>query len=410
MSVLALTSFAIICVLYLRTWRMHEIVVPDDRRPLRPPDVLPFGPGEQTVYDVRVNGIAAGMLKVQIRNADETWAGALELHYDFSSSPTVATLVDYRFEGRTIVESDTLRPVWTQMIKRKGEEQETLTTRFDDVSGMAFIQEIESGEQEAEHQEIYVDGALDTGAALLLVRATRVGAGGAREFHLLWEDDVYQVAVLAGEVVKVEVHAGSFETVAVDLVGTKLEDGVGSAADSDEKPARARIYLAAEGALPVKMEWDVTIGRASAELTEYSYPPSAGSTDSDKPEHLGEALLDLLSPFRAQTRALEHKQQRLPGLLQSFPQAGEQSLESSLPEVDHDGLLGLKGTICCDPARTFKQCQATFDILQIAPFPLVQQFPARLDRETTHGFAFIGARADLAYASHDSYLIEKPQQ
>jgi len=239
-------------------------------KPARP---VAFPDGEALLYEFGLNGVAAATLRVCTTLGTDAGAAVLTVTYDIRSSPAIETLWQYSATGRSLIDERTLLPVRSERSSESGEKQKSVSVVFDRPAGMARIERRRSAQGRVKKREKPCAGLDDMASALLLLRSIDMDAGGGARLLVLSGEDVYEVlATPAGEE-EISVAAGVFQARAVDMA---LREVVEPDESDEPKSRQARIWLARDRGVPVRLASEVLLGEVYAELQEVGPAAPAG--------------------------------------------------------------------------------------------------------------------------------------
>jgi len=228
---------------------------------------LLFVQGEQLQYRIDVNGVQVGSLRsvVPPGDRDANWP-PLVLEYEVQPVPTVDSIWRFSASGRTVMNPATLVPHTSESTTRKGDREKRVSATLDHKTGIATVTKWDSDTGETESKEVRFDLGLDVPAAFLFVRISKMPPGSPRKLTVLKGDDRYEVTFTAVGTGPVEVEAGAFDAIEVELHLLKLQDeGEGSEQGKGDY-REVRLWLSEQGRVPLKIESPILGGKLRAEL------------------------------------------------------------------------------------------------------------------------------------------------
>ena len=228
------------------------------------PSFRSFRMGERLTYAFDWNGIPGARAWMGLKEEVKDGARWIVLEYEGRTAVEIAWAWDYRVSGTAYLDPQTLLPAVSTVTSTKKGKTKRSTTRFDRSAGVAetVTEKLYRGTSSTER--VPFRQGLDLPTALLLMRTLELRAGESVTVEVLQSDKAYAVTLTAGAVETVSVRAGSFEAVPVD-VRVEAQGSSGQGEARSEYRA-VRVWLSAQGHVPLKMEAQVTVGRVRAEL------------------------------------------------------------------------------------------------------------------------------------------------
>ncbi len=237
--------------------------------------------GEDLEYAIGINGVPAATLRASIRTGRAEGGQQLVMEYEIRPVATFDKVWSFRQSAKTVMSPRTLLPSVSEVVRRSGEREKRIATHFDRPSGIATVTIWKSDRDEPKQKEIPFDLGLDVPSAFLWMRVMKLPLNEVKSLTLLNGDDAYEVAFEALATGEVEVPAGRFDAVQVDVHIRKLEENAmasGEGADEGLAPLQeygnVRVWLSTGGRVPLKLDCQVLIGHIHAELVAARPPPA----------------------------------------------------------------------------------------------------------------------------------------
>lgn len=237
--------------------------------------------GEELEYRVGLNGVPAATLRTAIRASGESGRRELVLEYEIEAVPTLDRVWSFARTGKTVMNSRTLLPSTSESVSRSRDREKRVSVRFDRQSGIATVTTWKSHRNKTTREEIPFELGLDIPSAFLFARVSKMPLDEVRSLRVHNGDDVYEVAYRALRTEQIEVAAGRFDAIEVDLHVRKLEEdepgGEGESTDTILTPTEeyrsVRVWLSQERRIPLKLDCHVLIGQIYAELVAFKPAP-----------------------------------------------------------------------------------------------------------------------------------------
>jgi len=234
---------------------------------LQPAD-RPFRAGEKLTYEFGWNGVSCARFVMELDEKGEGPERRLVFRYHGrTTNALVERLWSYRVEGSTRLDPETLLPERGQResTERK-DKRKRYSVRFDRSRQVAEIVTEKLYKNKREVQRVRFVHGLDTPSAFLMARAIPLGVGEKAVLEVVHDEQIYAAELIAQRNESVEVKAGQFETVVVEL---RLHALAGDEEEREEEDARyrkIRLWFAEADRLPVKLESEVFVGEVYGEL------------------------------------------------------------------------------------------------------------------------------------------------
>ncbi len=225
------------------------------------PSLRPFRPGERLAYAFDWNGIPGARAQMGLKEQVKDGIRWLLLQYEGQTADEIAWAWRYRVSGEAYLDPQTLLPAVSIVTSTKGDRTKRSTTRFDRAAAMAetVTEKLYRNTRSTERQPFR--HGLDLPTALLFLRTLELRLGQSLVMEVLHRDGAYAVTLTPRGTETVQVKAGRFEAIVVDVRARSL------GADEPWPQYQAvRIWISARGRVPLKMEALVPVGRVRAEL------------------------------------------------------------------------------------------------------------------------------------------------
>jgi len=239
---------------------------------LTPLQRLLFERGEELEYRIAINGVPAGSLRSVVSSDEQDGQASLVLEYMVQTAPTLSKIWRFSASGRSVMKPGTLLPRTSESTTLSRDREKKVSTTFDRQTGIATVTEWDSDTGETKRKEVRFDLGLDVPAALLFVRISKMPLGRPRKLTVLKGDDRYEATFTAVGTGPVEVEAGAFDAIEVELQLRKLPDEREDAEQGKDGYREVRLWLSRQGRVPLKIESPILGGKLRAELVG---PPAA---------------------------------------------------------------------------------------------------------------------------------------
>lgn len=201
------------------------------------------------------NGIPAGIADFTFTRDDGTYVSRAHLQTTGLASLLYGVSVSAKATSRT---KDLLSERWSYRTSEKKVE-----VTFDPSKGTVSATVEKDGK--AKMSTFEAKGCLDPIGAVYALRRSDLSPGRSYEQHLFPEHNLYQIRAFVLKKRRIEVEAGTFETVEVRVEIRKIEHG---------KPAKsgrdAAFWITTDAdRIPVRIDADTKIGRVSLQLESY---------------------------------------------------------------------------------------------------------------------------------------------
>jgi hypothetical protein len=233
---------------------------------------LPFQPGEELDYEFGWSDVPAARLHVVLKEAEQSGRRVLTLEYSVQSASAIEVIWNYRVSGKTSMDAATLLPTFAERTSQKDDRDEGNSVRFNRAQGTAVVSKWKQSPEKAKHKLVACEDAVDPASAFLLVRTAPLAAGRTGVIRVLSGEDLYEITATPGERGRVESPAGSFDAVRIDLTLRKLPSPGAEEPASESALRTARVWLAEDSRIPVRLESDVAMGKLYAELVRFVEP------------------------------------------------------------------------------------------------------------------------------------------
>ncbi len=229
--------------------------------------------GEELEYAIGLNGVAAATLRTSIHTGPAEDGQQLVMEYEIRPVATFDKVWSFRQSAKTVMSPRTLLPSVSETVRRSGERVKTMATHFDHQSGIATVTIRKSDRDEPKLKEVPFDLGLDVPSAFLWMRVMKLPLNEVKSLTLLNGDDTYEVVFEALATGEVEVPAGRFDAIEVDVHIRKLEENTVASGEGEDEgltPApehrNVRVWLSKDRRVPLKIDCQVLIGHIHAEL------------------------------------------------------------------------------------------------------------------------------------------------
>ena len=243
-----------------------------------------FQTGEDLRYVIAWNDLPCAELRTRLRSIQLHGRERLVLEYEGRTSAVIDWAWRYRLRGVTWFDPRSLLPEYTYRFSSENDDVERSWTVFRRFNRSVTATKVETDEPapDLEVEHLSFRHGLDVPAAFLFVRSLGLDAPGRQTLEVIHEDDIFGIEAVVSGSDEVEVPAGNFKAVMVELSLRSLTSGK-ERGDSEEKPfGPVRLWLTASGGVPVRIEVETFVGRVSCELTGIENPAPETSTVIDR--------------------------------------------------------------------------------------------------------------------------------
>jgi len=278
----ALTNAAMVAAVIAATFILLRLTTGRGGRPNPGPEALPpvrfeplsparrpFAPGEELLYEFAWNGLSCAQCRLTLSEGVADGTSEWVLHYEGSTSEAIQQFWAYRVEGDTHLDPQSLLPTLSVTTSHKGKKGKTVTTTFDRSAGVAEVVKLKlrpSGNRRSVRQVPFEMG-LDLPAALLLMRALDLPMDKTTAVEIISSDKLYAAELRPIRRETVQVEAGTFEALVVEMRVRVVEGSRQERAREESKYRHIRLWISEDDArLPLKMESELAVGSVSAEL------------------------------------------------------------------------------------------------------------------------------------------------
>ena len=231
------------------------------------PTRRPFRVGEELVYEFGWQGVQAAEFRMNLREEEKDGARYLVVNYEGHTLEEIALVWNYRLSGKTHLDPRTLLPSLSVSTSTKNEQTKRFTTTFDRSAGVAHTVTEKLYENERKERQTPFLLGLDLPGALLFIRALELPMGKPTVIEVVHSKRTYAVGFTPIRREKVDVKAGTFDALVVDVRVRVLGGTEEERAEEEDKFRKLRVWLSDDDMrLPVKMESEVFVGSVRAEL------------------------------------------------------------------------------------------------------------------------------------------------
>ena len=230
---------------------------------------LPFEEQEDLSYCFSWNGIPGATFLVQTRIESAEQRKSIVIRFSGATLRTIDWAWEYRMEGVTYVNPDTLLPWRSTRLSVKPKKQVRTVAVFDHGEKMVRvgIEKLHKGASSSTTLEF--SQGLDMGSALLYTRCFDWTLDHTRTIELVDGKSLYVLEMTPVGEGEVTVAAGTYDAVEVDLKLRKLTTDPEDEEKDKEKYRKVRTWLARdEDWLPVLLQSEVFVGSVCAELVK----------------------------------------------------------------------------------------------------------------------------------------------
>jgi len=230
---------------------------------------LPEG-GERLDYSFGWNGIPSASFRVEVSREARNAQGRTVLAFCGQTLSAIDWAWSYRTSGAVYIEPETLLPCFSSRMSVKGEKTKSIFTRFDRLNGLArtVTEKLYKGTRSTSVTRF--SQGLDIPSAFLYVRTFDWRVNHTRRIEVVDKRDVYVVELTPIGPERVQVGAGTFDAVEVDLKVRPLSEEPRE--ESERKYTKVRVWFSTdENRLPVLLRSEVFVGYVYAELVRRNY-------------------------------------------------------------------------------------------------------------------------------------------
>lgn len=247
----------------------HRIPIPSPPAPqdnVPRPVVRPFEPGERLAYVFGWNDIPCAWAVTHLKEQSEDGARMLVFEYEGRTLEWVEKLWSYVVRGNTYLDFQTLLPLLTVRASAEKDKRKTITVTFDRAERVAETVVEKHYKNDRSVERVQFRQGLDLTSALVLARTLSLQPGDRPVLEVLHEGELYAVELVPAPVEQLEVKAGRFEAIPVDVRVSSLAGDEEEREETERRYRELRIWLSEERRLPLKMEARIFVGHVYAEL------------------------------------------------------------------------------------------------------------------------------------------------
>ena len=235
--------------------------------PLPHPALRPFAAGEELVFEFGWNGAPCADFHMSLREEEKDGALQLVLDYEGHTREQIAWAWSYRISGTTYLDQQTLLPSLSERTSEEKDKRKRVTIEFDRSARIAHVVEERLHKYERKERRIPFRMGLDLLGAIFFARTLEMPMGKPVVLEVLQGKMTYAAEMTPIRREKVQVKAGTFDTLAVELRLRALGGTDEERAEEEAKYQRICIWFSDdERRLPVKLECEVFVGSVYAEL------------------------------------------------------------------------------------------------------------------------------------------------
>lgn len=235
--------------------------------PLPHPVLRPFGAGEELSFEFGWNGAPCADFHMSLKEEEKDGAPKLVLGYEGHTREQIARVWSYRVSGTTYLDQQTLLPCLSERTSEEKDKLKQLTIEFDRSAGIAHVVEERPYKNKRKELRIPFRMGLDLPGAVFFARTLEMPMDKPVVLEVLQGETTYAVEMTPVRREKVQVKAGTFDALAVELRLRALGGTDEERAEEEAKYRKICIWFSDdERRLPVKLECEVFVGSVYAEL------------------------------------------------------------------------------------------------------------------------------------------------
>ena len=237
---------------------------PEPSPPVRP---RPFKAGEELSYAFGWKGVPCADFRVYLTEEEKDGTKYLTVNYEAKTRKVIALFWSFAASGKTYLDVNSLLPAHASSTAKERSRQKNLTIVFDRAAKIARTTKEKVYKKKSSTKDISFKTGLDIPAALFYVRTLKFSMGKTESLEVLDSDKLYSIEMTPVARERIEVTAGTYETLALDVRVRQLNGSKSERSEQEAKYKTIRVWISDDKArLPVRMKSEVFVGSVYAEL------------------------------------------------------------------------------------------------------------------------------------------------